>query len=479
MSACRVTVLAAAAAMLVAGCSAREPLAHERAFAPGFVPPVSRETGRPVFGWGGAVDGANPKITHTPVIFVHGNTVDARFWLPARTVFRAAGYNDDELWAPTYGWADTASFDSNDLSVPTLDAFVSAVQTYIAKKTGRRFVPVDIVAHSLGVTVVRQWLTQTNRWHEVRNLVAVSGANHGVWTASMDARGPNRSSSFELAVGSPWLAQLNAGGEIAGATRTLTLYDGTGRYDVLFPPPHQDSPALAGATNRAFDHEASLLEGGYDHLALPRSRAGIQAILDFIRQAPEPLPQARPPVLLRDGDTVRGDAADTTVACTSDGRYPSAATAALPAVALEPGAIFTCYAHSARNGLASPMARFLARSARVGANVPLSLRATPAGGVHENPVAVTLQASDPAAMIVYSTAGTEPDSGAALYRQPVYVAAPLRLTAVAIAPDGRRSAPLRLDYDVSLERIDAAHTLERAVDPAAPLRFDGRNKTGN
>jgi hypothetical protein len=72
-----------------------------------------------------------------------------------------------------------------------------------------------------------------------------------------------------------------------------------------------------------------------------------------------------------------------------------------------------------------------------------------------------------------------PDSGAALYRAPIYVAAPLRLTAVAVAADGRRSPPLQLDYDVSLQHIDANHTLEREVDPTAPLRFSGSHTTGN
>jgi hypothetical protein len=259
----------------------------------------------------------------------------------------------------------------------------------------------------------------------------------------------------------------------------MTLYDGTGRYDVLFPPPLQDSPALAGAKNLAFDREAGFFDGGYDHLALPRSRAGIKAILDFIRQTPEPLPQAPPPKLLREGDRLHADTVDGLVRCTADGRYPDTTTPALPTVALKPGAVFTCYAHSQRTGLSSPMARFLARSAAPVSKAPLTLAASPTTLVQENPVTVALSASDPGAMIVYSTAGTLPDTGAALYRAPIYVPVPLRLTAVAIAADGRRSAPLQLDYDISLQHIDANHTLERAVDPAAPLRFDGRNTTGN
>ena len=87
-------------------------------------------------------------------------------------------------------------------------------------------------------------------------------------------------------------------------------------------------------------------------------------------------------------------------------------------------------------------------------------------------MAVTLAASEADALIVYSTLGREPDSGAAQYRAPVYLPTPVTLTAVAIAPDGRRSAPLRLRYDVSLDYDDALHTLQRQIDPATAVDFE-------
>ena len=37
-----------------------------------------------------------------PVIFVHGNNVDAADWYPVRDAFRAAGWTDQELWALSY-----------------------------------------------------------------------------------------------------------------------------------------------------------------------------------------------------------------------------------------------------------------------------------------------------------------------------------------------------------------------------------------
>lgn len=464
-------LLSCGLAALLCACAADRPLPHERAFAPGFKPPLSWETGQPVYGWGGSADARAASPSHTPVLFIHGNTVDATFWLDAREAFRKAGYSDDELWAPSYGHASTSQFDSNDLAVPTLDAFADAVRDYLQRKTGRCVQQFDIVAHSLGVTAVRQWLTQTNRWHEVRNFVAVAGANHGVWTARMDARGPSRVSGFELAPGSPWLEQLNRNGEVAGAMRVLALYDGTGRYDVLFPPPHADSGALRGATNLAFNRERG---GGYDHYELPRSPATLQTILSFIQGSAEPLPQASAPQLRREGDTIRADQADAEVRCALGGAYPTQATPPLKAVALKPGRIHTCYAYNARSSLPGPMARYLTAESPPGSHQPLTLSASPAPGLHPEPLSVTLSASDPQAMIVYSTVGRLPDGGSALYRAPVFIAAPLRLSAIAIAPDGRRSAPLQLDYDISLAYEDALHTLQRQLDPQTPIEAPSR-----
>ena len=470
--------LASLSGLLLVACVSTDPLPHERAFPPGFKPPLSYETGEPIFGWGGNRSETPDSPSHTPVLFIHGNTVDATFWLKARRAFRAAGYSDDELWAPTYGYGTTAFFDNNDLSVPTLNAFVDAVRDYLQRKTGRRVQQFDIVAHSLGVTVVRQWLTQTNRWHEVRNFVAVAGANHGVWTALPDARGPSRLVSYELAIGSPWLAQLNRHGEAPGATRVLTLYDGTGRYDALFAAPDQDSAALAGATrNLPWNRE---IGGGYDHLELPRSPDTLRAILDFIKTASEPLPQARPPALLRRGDMLLSDQPDAEIRCAAGGVYPNTATPPLKTVALTDAQIRTCYAYNPRSVLPGPMTRVLQASAAVAtSSAELTVRADPAAGVFDQPQRITLSASDPAAMIVYSTAGTVPDSGAALYSAPVFVAAPLNLVAVAIAPDGRRSKPLRQFYNISLQYEDALHSLQRQFDPRTPITDAHFNRTGN
>ena len=463
--------------VLLAACAPREWLlpklglepAALRDFPADFTPPASAETRQAMPGFGGNGGG----VSRTPVIFIHGNTVSARFWLPDREHFRKAGYTDDELWALGYGWDSVRYFDSGDLSVPSIDRIVTGVTDYLSRKTGRPVRQVDIVAHSLGVTLVRQWMKQTNSWHKVRSFIGACGANDGVWTSWPDARGQNRVVAFELAPGSAWLAQLNRHGETPGATRTMMLFDGTGRADVLFPPPYERSGALEGAYNLAYNVEFGT---HYGHLDLPRERGPMDAMLKFLGEAPPAPPQAEPPRIARDGDVLRAQPAGAQLHCTENADYPTRATPGAAAVALKGPGLRTCYAHDPVTGLASPMARFMAAAPkRSGA---LTLAADPPAGAYENPISVTLKASEPDAVIVYSTAGVVPDSGSPLYAAPVYVPGPLTLTAVAIAPDGRASEPLRLDYDISLELVEARHTLQRQFDPDVPEQYEGQRKAG-
>lgn len=455
------------------------PVPALRDFPAGFEPPRSAETGQPMPGFGGEVDaGSSRTLYRTPVIFVHGNTVSARYWLPAREFFLHRGYRRDELWAFSYGWDHVHYFDSNDLSVPSVERMVASVMDYLSKQRGVPVHQVDIVAHSLGVTLVRQWMRQTNSFHKVRSFVGIAGANHGVWTSSGFPRGSSRVVSWELAPDSPWLAQLNRDGETPGATRYLTLYDGSGWGDVLFPKPWQDSSALAGAENLPYNRERGTW---FDHLELGERPETLGEVLKFLAGGHEPLPQARPPRVLRTGDHLRADPAGARLHCAAGGEYPGFASPALDHVELVPGTLLTCFARAAVSGLSSPMFRFTAgRVAAAGAGEPV-LSAVPAGGAHAQAQSVRLESSDPSAFITYTTSGTPPSSGSPLYRaeHPVYVAGPLRLQAVAITPDGRQSKPLVLDFDISLEKEEAESTWQRQLDPATPEAYEGRRRKGH
>jgi pimeloyl-ACP methyl ester carboxylesterase len=248
----------------------------------------------PLGGWGGISKGY-PLRRH-PVIFVHGNTREAGDWAePGRSVkqhFLEAGYTLQELWALSYNGKSTKDLDSalqchtdNGTNIPDLADFVRAVRDY----TGA--VKVDLVAHSLGVTIVRGMIAQHPELAvSVEDIVAIAGPNHGttvcrrlwlIWLIGWkDFMGCD-----ELRPGSAWLAKLNGPNgerESPGPTRHLSIYDGAGT-DVLYlpwlfwlPVWDQESPALKGATNVRLP--------GFTHDELRTHERAIAIYLDFVRQ---------------------------------------------------------------------------------------------------------------------------------------------------------------------------------------------------
>ena len=109
----------------------------------------------------------------------------------------------------------------------------------------------------------------------------------------------------------------------------------------------------------------------------------------------------------------------------------------------------------------------------------LTVTADPAGGVYENALNISLSSNDPDAFIVYTTSSAPLTSGSPLYQAPIVVDGPVKLRAMAIGPDGRRSQVLELNYDVSLEKIESAHSLQRQFDQDAPEQYAGLRKLGH
>ena len=238
-------------------------------FGPGFPVLTDSEWGFALGGFGGSGAGVRPR--HVPVIFVHGNNVDAADWYPVRDQFHAAGWVDQELWALSYnglganngtalftanperdaehramGWDGAARVTSNDLNVPDLYAFIKAVQAYtgIAK--------FSVVGHSLGVTLARRTLQlHPSLRADLVAFVGIAGANHGTTFCPPGSEGVVESCD-EIAAGTPWLAALNVE-ETYGPAKWMTVYDGTGLGDPAFVgPTYAQSPALSGADNRQY-----------------------------------------------------------------------------------------------------------------------------------------------------------------------------------------------------------------------------------
>jgi pimeloyl-ACP methyl ester carboxylesterase len=200
--------------------------------------------GVPVIGFG--VKPLRPR-SHVPVIFLHGNN-DTPFPTTCNPFgyihnfaeyFLENGYQAGELWGLGYqgDQCDLLSdptlksgvAHSTAAAVPLLRAFVQAVIAYTGATR------VDIVAHSLGVTVTREWMFQDHSYSMVRSLVAIDGPNHGIIDCS-----PNPANYFQLPANGGFiphsaicdeygsdhtqlLTTLNAVGETPGPTRYLVI----------------------------------------------------------------------------------------------------------------------------------------------------------------------------------------------------------------------------------------------------------------
>jgi pimeloyl-ACP methyl ester carboxylesterase len=236
-------------------------------FPAGFPVIQDASLGVPVLGFGAA-----GPVHRTPVILLHGNndTAYPGACNPYGQVHALAqyladhGYATSELWGLGYqgDQCDTlvdpthksAFAHSTIANIPDLARFVHAVLAYTGAKR------VDVVGHSLGVTLTRAWMKAFHTEHLVRRLVAIDGPNHGITDCS-----PSPANYFQLPAyggftptsaicreyGSPdslFLRWLNHGQETPGPTRYLVIRNTgpdfvyTSAQDGFFGPvPAEDS----------------------------------------------------------------------------------------------------------------------------------------------------------------------------------------------------------------------------------------------
>jgi pimeloyl-ACP methyl ester carboxylesterase len=311
-------VLVVAAAALAAAGSAG---AVGTSFPPGFNTPTDASLGVPVIGFGAA-----GRVKRDPVILLHGNndTPYATACNPYGDVHDLAGYLESRGYRPSELWGLGYQGDQCDLltdqtrrsafphttvaNVPDLRAFVAAVRKYTGAKR------VDIVGHSLGGTLAREWMRQDNAYKGVDRLVTIDSPHHGIINCS-----PNPLNYFQLpalggftpdsavcreygAVDTPFLTALNRR-EAKGPTRYLALRNADTSFvyfskqdgPVFAPVPAEDrlgrphdfsgSAALHGrrAVNRDF-----VGQGAFDpilgtaHLGILNSPAAWDAVADFL-----------------------------------------------------------------------------------------------------------------------------------------------------------------------------------------------------
>ncbi|MGQ0431045.1 MAG: hypothetical protein ACT452_01410 [Microthrixaceae bacterium] len=278
------------------------------AFPADFPKLVDHEWGFDLGGFGGIARGA--PIAHAPVIFVHGNNVDAADWYPVRDDFKAAGWTDQELWALSYnglgsnngtaltrlnperdaehqemGWDGQVRVTNNEVNVPDLYDMIIAVRAYTGSDQ------FSLVGHSLGVTLARRVLkVHPELRADLVAFVGIAGGNHGTSFCPPGSEG-NVVSCDEIAKGTAWLADLNGkdgSDETFGPAKWLTVYDGSGAADPAFAgPDYQKSPQLKNAENREF--------AGTYHNDLRIDPAIVKAYRSFIETADGGRPPTPPP----------------------------------------------------------------------------------------------------------------------------------------------------------------------------------------
>jgi pimeloyl-ACP methyl ester carboxylesterase len=293
-------------------------------FPAGFPTIVDTSLGTPVLGFG-----ASGPVQRTPVIFLHGNN-DTPFPTLCNGLagkihdlaqaFVDRGYSPSEVWGLGYqgDQCDLAASPTNRsavahttaANVDDLARFVHAVLEYTGAKR------VDIVGHSLGGTLAREWLRRDHGYHLVRHLVTIASPHHGIIDCSpsplnyfaLDALGgfnPNSAICVELgAADTPFLTRLNRK-ETPAPTRYLALRNADADFVYISAPdgpffpavPAQDrngdphdfsaSPALAGkrATNVALTGQGAYDLFGAAHLGILASPQTEELAYDFVTGA--------------------------------------------------------------------------------------------------------------------------------------------------------------------------------------------------
>jgi hypothetical protein len=146
-------------------------------FGGGFVPSNAPHGG---FGGGPCV------ATRTPVVFIHGNGDEAKNWdYPSATggpsaydSYIAAGYRECELFG--VNWLSPSEREAPQYNYHKL-AKAEMVQDFIwdvLDYTGAG--QVDIVSHSLGVTVALHSVQQGRMWPQVRRFISIAGGMRGL-----------------------------------------------------------------------------------------------------------------------------------------------------------------------------------------------------------------------------------------------------------------------------------------------------------
>lgn len=170
-----------------------------------------------------------PKVTHDPILFVHGWNASSTTWSTMVSRFKTDGWTNAELANWSYNFRQ-----SNATTAAQIEQKVDS----ILRVTGAA--KVDIITHSMGTLSARYYIKNLSGDGKVDALVSLGGANHGTTTANYCFD----TSCFEMRPNSTFLTALNADDETPGSPRYATWWSDCD--EVIYP---HSSVLLAGAVN--------------------------------------------------------------------------------------------------------------------------------------------------------------------------------------------------------------------------------------
>ncbi|HYH95422.1 lipase family protein [Hyalangium sp.] len=224
---------------------------------------------------------AGEKVTNEPVIFIHGNSDSAAGWKSSIETFSKNGYKPSEMYAMTWGPSNPMQASKQHHSEKYLEevrAFIQAVKEYTGAEK------VDVVGHSMGVTLARKAIQGGDSFDPYANkkfdlgkpmtdsvdtFVGIAGANHGLAAALFTGDlvpTTNRTSGLHPA--SSFLKDINA----------VSHDEGSHVYSIWSHADEVVGVGLAGATSPIPGQDGQKVYGTfpYGHMGLKNRTAETQ-----------------------------------------------------------------------------------------------------------------------------------------------------------------------------------------------------------
>lgn len=134
----------------------------------------------------GGFGGGNCTATRTPVVFVPGNGDDAKNWdfppstggLSVYETFRTAGYSDCELFGINYLSVQERAEGVGAYHTPARAALIADFIDDVKAYTGST--QVDVISHSLGVTMGLEALRQNGLYASTRRFIGIGAGMRGL-----------------------------------------------------------------------------------------------------------------------------------------------------------------------------------------------------------------------------------------------------------------------------------------------------------